>query len=66
MLQSEAKLEKGYWWAQRREDLKWIRVPWGKIERHRDNPDGRNHVCMPEPESWQDEVVFCFSLGGGA
>jgi hypothetical protein len=26
-------------------------VPPQKIERNRDNPDGRNHVCMPPPAS---------------
>src|SRR6478672_5436524 len=35
--------------AQRREDGQWIAVPPQKIERNRDNPDGRNHVCMPPP-----------------
>ena len=37
--------------ARRREDGEWIIVPPQKIERNRDNPDGRNHVCMPPPAS---------------
>jgi hypothetical protein len=39
-------------------------VPPQKIERNRDNPDGRNHVCMPPPSHSQAGSVFCFSLGG--
>ncbi len=51
--------------ARRREDGQWIVVPAQKIERHRDNPDGRNHVCMPPPNHTQAGSVFCFSLGSG-
>jgi hypothetical protein len=51
--------------ARRREDGAWIIVPPQKIERNRDNPDGRNHVCMPPPNHSQAGSVFCFSLGGG-
>ena len=51
--------------ARRREDGQWIVVPAQKIERHRDNPDGRNHVCMPPPNHSKAGSVFCFSRGGG-
>ena len=51
--------------ARRREDGAWIIVPLQKIERNRDNPDGRNHVGMPPPNHSQAGSVFCFSLGGG-
>jgi hypothetical protein len=51
--------------ARRREDGQWIMVPPQKIERNRDNPDGRNHVCMPPPNHSQEGSVFCFSLGSG-
>jgi hypothetical protein len=51
--------------ARRREDGQWIVVPAQKIERNRDNPDGRNHVCMPPPNHSQAGSVFCFSLGSG-
>jgi hypothetical protein len=50
--------------ARPREDGEWIVVPPQKIERNRDNPDGRNHVCMPPPNHSQAGSVFCFSLGG--
>jgi hypothetical protein len=52
--------------ARRREDGKWLRVPATKIERHRDNPDGRNHLCAPPPNaSYPVDTVFCFTLGSG-
>ena len=35
--------------AKRREDGKFILVPPDKVERNRDNPDGRNHTCAPPP-----------------
>jgi citrate lyase beta subunit len=36
------------------------------VAANRDNPDGRNHVCMPAPNrSYSDDEVFCFALGGG-
>ena len=37
-----------------------------RLERNRDNPDGRSHLCAPPPgSSYADDTVFCFSLGGG-
>ena len=63
---TEATFKDGQWFARRREDGKYISVPWKKVERNRDNPDGRNHVCMPAPTaSYPPNTVFCFSLGGG-
>lgn len=52
--------------ARRREDGHWLPIPPEKIERHRDNPDGRNHICAPSPTaSYPENTVFCFTLGGG-
>lgn len=52
--------------AKRREDGAWLVIPERKIERHRDNPDGRNHLCAPPPGSpYPAGTVFCFALGGG-
>jgi hypothetical protein len=63
---TEVRFRDGFWEARRREDGRYIRVPWEKVEQRRDNPDGRNHVCMPPPNrSYRDEEVFCFALGGG-
>ena len=63
---TEVKYAGGNVYARRREDGKYILVPPQKIERNRDNPDGRNHLCAPPPSSYHPpDTVFCFSLGGG-
>ena len=52
--------------ARRREDGAWLVIPENKIERHRDNPDGRNHLCAPPPDThFEPGTVFCFILGTG-
>ena len=53
-------------YARRREDAKWLPIPPQKVERNRDNPDGRNHLCAPPPTatSHPPDTVFCFALGG--
>ena len=63
---TEVRFRDGFWEARRREDGLYIRVPWEKVEQRRDNPDGRNHVCMPPPTpSGGGRDVYCFALGGG-
>ncbi len=63
---TEVKFQHGQWYALRREDQKYIPVPWQKVEVNRDNPDGRNHLCAPPPAaSYPRDTVFCFTLGGG-
>jgi hypothetical protein len=63
---TEIKYVGGSIYARRREDGKYIFIPPQKVERNRDNPDGRNHLCAPPPNSLQPaDAVFCFSLGGG-
>ena len=41
---TEIKIIDGKIYAQRREDSKWLLVPAQKVERNRDNPDGRNRI----------------------
>src|SRR3954454_16303366 len=48
---TEIKYVGGNIYAQRREDGKYLRVPAEKVERNRDSPDGRSHLCAPPPES---------------
>ena len=63
---TEIKYIGGNIYALRREDGRYLRVPAQKVERNRDSPDGRSHLCAPPPESTHPpETVFCFSLGGG-
>jgi hypothetical protein len=41
--------------------------PPEKVERNRDNPDGRNHLCAPPPNVLHpSDTVFCFALGGAS
>lgn len=56
------------WYARRREDGKWLRVPASKIEQNRDSPDGGAHLCAPPPEREEayENGVICFSVGGGS
>ena len=51
-------------YARRREDGKYILIPPQKVERNRDNPDGRNHLCAPPPSTSFVDTVYCFALGG--
>jgi hypothetical protein len=52
-------------YAKRREDGKYILIPREKVERNRDNPDGRNHLCAPPPNPLlPSDTVYCFALGG--
>jgi hypothetical protein len=60
---AEFKNVGGTWFAKRREDGAWIPIPAQKFEMHRDNPDGRNHICMQAPGSV--DAVFCAILGAG-
>jgi hypothetical protein len=64
---TEARVQGGAIFARRREDGKWLLVPPHKVERHRDNPDGRNHICAPppSPSSQMPDTVYCFTLGSG-
>jgi hypothetical protein len=62
---TEIKLINGKIYAKRREDGKYILVPPQKVERNRDNPDGRNHLCAPPPNATAPaDIVYCFALGG--
>ncbi|HEY0801496.1 MAG TPA: hypothetical protein VGD54_11685 [Steroidobacteraceae bacterium] len=62
---TEIKYVDGNIYAKRREDGKYILIPAEKVERNRDNPDGRNHLCAPPPNAVRSsDTVFCFALGG--
>src|ERR1700704_2160835 len=62
---TEIKYVDGKIYAKRREDGKYILIPPQQVERNRDNPDGRNHLCAPPPNvSNLSDTVYCFALGG--
>jgi hypothetical protein len=63
---TEVRIVGGEIFAKRREDGKFIAVPADRVDRRRDNPDGRNHMCAPPPTSTHPpDTVFCFMLGAG-
>jgi hypothetical protein len=63
---TEARIVGGAILAKRREDGKFIAVPPEKVDRKRDNPGGRNHICAPPPTAtYPPDTVFCFMLGTG-
>jgi hypothetical protein len=54
-------------YAKRREDGKFIYIPPHTVDRSRESPDGRNHMCAPSPADehpWASNV-YCFILGNG-
>ncbi|WP_314958548.1 hypothetical protein [Bradyrhizobium cosmicum] len=61
---TEIRRVDGSIYARRREDGKYILIPPQKVERNRDNPDGRNHLCAPPPSASLLDTVYCFALGG--
>ncbi|MBR0716169.1 hypothetical protein JQ632_19685 [Bradyrhizobium liaoningense] len=61
---TEIRYVEGRIYARRREDGKYILIPSQKVERNRDNPDGRNHLCAPPPSVSAVDTVYCFALGG--
>lgn len=63
---TEIRRVEGSIYALRREDGKYIPIPPQKVERNRDNPDGRNHLCAPPPSASLVDTVYCFALGGAS
>jgi hypothetical protein len=61
---TDIKYVDGQIYARRREDGRYILIPPQKVERNRDNPDGRNHLCAPPPALSPLDSVYCFALGG--
>lgn len=53
------------WQAKRREDGLWVDVPDHKVERKRQPPDGRAHMCAAPPERVPYPAVYCFAPPAG-
>lgn len=56
---AEARMVGGQWQARKTGEQNWTPIPEAKIERRRDSPDGRNHLCA------MNGLVFCFVAGAG-
>jgi hypothetical protein len=65
---AESKFENGHWMA-RKVGTKgeFSPVPEHKIERERDSPDGRSHLCGKSYSGFASGFqVYCFAPGNGA
>ena len=58
---TEAQYDGRYWWVVSKWTGARLYIPTSKIELNRDNPDGRNHVCVNP----HNDEVLCFIVGGG-
>jgi len=63
---TEIRILDGAIFAKRREDGKFIAVPASKVELHRNNPDGRNHLCAPPPTVTSYPPDPCFASRSGS
>jgi len=63
---TEIKYIDGNIFAKRRKGGRYISIPPEKVERNRDNPDGRNHLWAPPRSAGfrSSDTVFCFALEG--
>lgn len=64
---SQSKFENGSWYARKSDDEAWVQVPDRKIERDRDSPDGRSHLCGRRYGFGNNDFsVFCFLPASGS
>ena len=61
---AQAKFVGGKWFARWRETEDWTEIPSHKVERDRDMPDGRAHLCGYRATNGEF-VVYCFGAGAG-
>jgi hypothetical protein len=67
---AESRVEDGKWVARKvGGDGDWIAVPPEKIERDRESPDGRSHLCSRRAWIYKlgdEQLVLCFVPGAGS
>ena len=67
---AESRVEDGNWVARKvGGDGDWVAVPPEKIERDRESPDGRSHLCSRRVLTYQpgdEQLVLCFIPGAGS
>lgn len=65
---SQSKMVDGAWYARKTDDEEWTKIPSERIERDRDSPDGRSHLCGRKYTymgAGNGFTVFCFIVGAG-
>jgi hypothetical protein len=64
---AQSKLINSDWYARKSDNEDWVLIPSRKIERDRDTPDGRSHLCGRRYGFTGGEFsVFCFIAGSGS
>jgi hypothetical protein len=67
---AESKFENGHWLARKvsEPDSEFTQVPEERIEKERDSPDGRSHLCGRRYgfNGGNNLTVFCFAPGSGS
>ena len=67
---AESRVEDGNWVARKvGGDGDWVAVPPEKIERDRESPDGRSHLCSRRVLTYKpgdEQLVLCFIPGAGS
>ena len=60
---AQSRLMGGKWQARNTDDEPWLDIPESKIERERDSPDGRSHLC--KAGTFGNTFVYCFLPASG-
>ena len=61
---AQSKLVNGSWYARNSDDEDWVEVPFSRIERDRDSPDGQSHLCKSGVKGGIN--VYCFLPAGSS
>lgn len=61
---AQSKLVNGSWFARNSDTEEWLEIPPGRIERDRDSPDGRSHLCKAGVTGSVN--VYCFLPASGS
>lgn len=60
---AQSKMVNGTWYSRHTDDEEWVEIPTRKIERERDSPDGRSHLC--KFNAMGGSYVYCFLPAAG-
>lgn len=60
---AQSKLVDGKWQARNSDAEPWLDIPESRVERERDSPDGRSHLC--KAGTFGNMLVYCFLPASG-
>jgi hypothetical protein len=61
---AQSKMINGKWQARNSDSEPWVEVPESRVERERDSPDGRSHLC--KAGTIGSVLVYCFLPANGS